>query len=152
MPVKARYAHTNIVARDWKRVARFYEEVFGCVFVPPERDLHGPHTDALTRLTGARVRGGHFRLPGHGDRGPTLEIFEYNQAAAGETPAINRPGLAHLAFEVDDVAAASRAVLEAGGRAYGETITFPIPKAGTITVVYMTDPEGNIVELQHWSA
>jgi predicted enzyme related to lactoylglutathione lyase len=151
MPVKARYAHTNIVARDWKRVAKFYEEVFGCVFVPPERDLHGPMVDTLTAVPGARIRGGHFRLPGHGDQGPTLEIFEYNQVVAGETPAINRPGLAHLAFEVDDVAAARRAALEAGGRDYGGLVSYPVPKAGTITVVYMADPEGNIVELQHWA-
>jgi len=152
MALKSRYAHTNIVARDWKKLARFYEEVFDCVFVPPERDHHGPHTDALTGISGARARGGHFRLPGYGDGGPTLEIFQYDQPAAGDAPVINRPGLAHLAFEVDDVAAARQAVLGAGGRAYGETITVPIPKAGTITVVYMTDPEGNIVELQHWSA
>ena len=124
--------------------------MFGCVFVPPERDLHGAHIDSLTGVSGARILGGHFRLPGHGDRGPTLEIFEYNQVAAGETPTINRPGLAHLAFEVDDVAAARRAVIEAGGREYGGLLTYPVSNAGTITVVYMADPEGNIVELQQW--
>lgn len=25
MPIQARYVHTNIVAKDWKRLARFYE-------------------------------------------------------------------------------------------------------------------------------
>lgn len=152
MALNARYAHTNIVARDWKRLVKFYEEVFGCVFLPPERDHHGPHTDALTRIRGARARGGHLRLPGHGDRGPTLEIFEYDASDPGAVPSINRPGLAHLAFEVDDVPAACAGVLEAGGSRYGETVTVAIPRAGTITLVYVTDPEGNILELQHWSA
>lgn len=147
--MKARYAHTNIVARDWKRLGRFYEEVFGCVFVPPERDHHGDWADALTRVPGARVRGGHWRLPGV--EGVTLEIFSYNVAEAAPVPAINRPGLAHLAFEVEDVPAAREAVLKAGGRDYGALVTRAVPGAGTITLVYMTDPEGNIIELQKWS-
>jgi hypothetical protein len=25
------------------------------------------------------------------------------------------------------------------------------PGAGTISVVYVTDPEGNMIELQHWA-
>jgi len=37
--MKAKYKHTNIVANDWRSLAKFYEDVFGCEFVPPERDL-----------------------------------------------------------------------------------------------------------------
>jgi hypothetical protein len=33
----------------------------------------------------------------------------------------------------------------------GEIVSVEIPGAGRITFVYVTDPEGNIVELQHWS-
>ena len=40
----------------------------------------------------------------------------------------------------------------AGGRELGKIVSAPIPGAGTITFVYVTDPEGNIIELQHWSA
>src|SRR5678815_5648625 len=29
-----RYVHTNLIARDWRALARFYEDVFGCVPVP----------------------------------------------------------------------------------------------------------------------
>ena len=152
MPIAARYAHTNLVARDWRAVAKFYEEVFGCVFLPPERDHHGGWVEAVTGVVGARVRGGHLRLPGHGDEGPTLEIFEYNRTVDGARPAVNRPGLAHLAFEVEDVEAARREVVGAGGGDYGKTATVNVPGKGTLTLVYMTDPEGNIVELQRWSA
>ena len=31
MTISAKYTHTNLVARDWKKLARFYEEVFGCL-------------------------------------------------------------------------------------------------------------------------
>ena len=63
---------------------------------------------------------------------------------------INRPGLAHLAFEVEDVSAARDAVIEAGGGDYGAVVTAGIPAVGRIEVAYVTDPEGNILELQRW--
>ena len=25
-----KYVHTNIISRDWRRLAQFYEDVFGC--------------------------------------------------------------------------------------------------------------------------
>ena len=150
-PLKARYAHTNLVARDWKRLARFYEEVFGCVPVPPERNARGAWADRVTGLKDVHVRGMHLRLPGGGDGGPTLEIFEYAAPADGPAPAVNRPGFAHLAFEVEDVDAARETVRAAGGRDYAERVSVDIPGAGTITLIYVADPEGNILELQKWS-
>ena len=30
MPIPCKYVHTNIVARDWRRLAVFYQDVFGC--------------------------------------------------------------------------------------------------------------------------
>ena len=38
----AKQAHTDLVARDWRSLVRFYRDVFGCVPVPPERDFSGP--------------------------------------------------------------------------------------------------------------
>ena len=35
--MKAKYKHTNIVARDWQKLAEFYEDVFGCARLLPER-------------------------------------------------------------------------------------------------------------------
>ena len=106
--MEARYVHTNIVARDWRRLAAFYAQVLGCVPVPPERDLSGRWMDAATGIDGVHIRGAHLRLPGYGDDGPTLEIFSYDEEEEGVTPAVNRPGLGHLAFAVDDVATAGR--------------------------------------------
>src|SRR6185312_4186764 len=78
----ARYVHTNVVARDWRALARFYQEVFGCRPVGPERHLSGAELEAGTGIAGARIDGVHLRLPGGGDAGPTLEIFEYGRAGA----------------------------------------------------------------------
>src|SRR3990172_12740853 len=42
----ARYVHTNLIARNWQALARFYETHFGCIRVPPERDSSGPELEA----------------------------------------------------------------------------------------------------------
>ncbi len=145
-----RYAHTNLIANDWRALADFYVEVFGCVPVSSERDHSGPQFERLTGMPGGRVRGHHLRLPGHGERGPTLEVFQYERNEPSLPPALNRPGFAHLAFEVDDVEAKRREVLARGGREVGQLVTIDIPGAGRLTLVYLTDPEGNILELQKW--
>jgi len=147
-----RFAHVNLIAQDWKRLVAFYERVFHCTAVPPERDLGGPWLEASTGVEGARIRGLHLRLPGYGDHGPTLEVFQYSRLTERGIPAPNRPGLAHIAFSVDDVETVRQAVIAAGGGSVGETVTAEIPNAGRITFAYVTDPEGNIIELQRWSA
>lgn len=151
MSLNAKYTHTNIVAQDWQRLAQFYEQLFDCVPVPPERDLSGPWLDAGTGLPDAHIRGIHLRLPGGGENGPTLEIFQYNREEPRPATAINRPGLAHLAFAVADVEAARQAVLDAGGTAVGDLVSLEVAGAGRVTFAYVTDPEGNIIELQRWS-
>jgi glyoxylase I family protein len=151
MDIGARFVHTNIVARDWKRLARFYEQVFQCKPVPPEKRLSGQWLEKGTGVTEARIEGIHLGLPGFGDDGPTPEIFQYNHQEKRPETAINRPGFAHIAFSVDDVEVAEKAVIEAGGGTIGEVVCVEIPGAGEITFVYLTDPEGNIIELQRWS-
>lgn len=151
MAIAAKFTHTNLVASDWKALATFYESVFGCVPVPPERHLSEAWVAEATGVPHAEIHGIHLRLPGYGDSGPTLEIFQYNQKQARHLKAVNQPGFGHIAFAVDDVEAARTAVLEAGGGTVGELTTVTIPDAGTITFVYLTDPEGNILELQKWT-
>ncbi len=147
---KARYVHTNLVARDWGALAGFYEEVFGCERLEPERDYAGPALEAGTGLEGARLKGTHLRLPGYEAEGPTLEIFSY----APEEPAlphlINRPGWGHIAFEVDSVQDARERVLTNGGGAVGDVVTLETADGRRVTWTYVTDPEGNVSELQSW--
>ncbi|MBI5032076.1 MAG: VOC family protein [Chloroflexi bacterium] len=148
--LNSRYVHTNLIARDWKRLVDFYTRVFGCVIVPPERDLSGQWLDEATNVSHAHLRGAHLRLPGYGDTGPTLEIFQYDEELDPLAPATNRPGYGHIAFLVDDVDAAHAAVIAAGGKAIGKIVAPEIAGAGKIRFVYVADPEGNIIELQKW--
>ncbi len=151
MPIQAKYVHTNLTARDWRRLVRFYSEVFGCVPKPPERDLSGEWLDHLTHLSQAHLTGMHVTLPGYGPDAPTLEIFGYDRMIEGARPVVNEPGFGHLAFLVTDVPAALAAVVAAGGGTVGEVTTTKVEGVGTLRVVYARDPEGNILELQNWS-
>lgn len=143
-----RYGHTNLIAQDWRALARFYEDLFGCTPVPPERDFKGPDLERGTAIPGCHLRGAHLRLPGHGPEGPTLEIFNYNVMEEKPGVAVNRPGFGHIAFVVDDVPAAREAVLAAGGQPVGEVVTLTNAAGARLTWVYVTDPEGNVLELQ----
>ena len=140
--IAARFGHVNLIARDWRTLAAFYTDLFGCVLVPPERD---------TGVVAAALRGAHLRLPGHGPDGPTLEIYQFSSMPAGLPAAVNRPGFQHIAFAVPSVVAARAAVLAAGGRAIGEVVTLQTADGRFVTWTYVTDPEDNIVELQSWS-
>ncbi len=150
MAIGIRYAHTNLIARDWRSLARFYMEVFGCKPAGPERDQRGPWLDLATGLRGAHLQGIHLRLPGHGNRGPTLEIFTYDETLEQPHPVANRAGYGHVAFEVSDVPATLESVLEHGGEPLGTIAKTEVPGVGGLEVTYARDPEGNIIELQSW--
>jgi predicted enzyme related to lactoylglutathione lyase len=151
MTIKAKYVHTNLIAEDWRALARFYQEVFGCVPVPPERDFQGELLEAGTGIPGAHLQGIHLRLPGYKESGPTLEIFSYTPQAARSTVSVNQPGFAHIAFQVEEVSLARAAVLAAGGMAVGDVITLTIATGAKVTWCYFADPEGNLIELQSWA-
>lgn len=147
----AKYVHTNLIAQDWKQLADFYTTVFDCVPVPPERDYQGEALDAGTGLKGTRLTGAHLRLPGYDENGPTIEIYTYNELKPHPGTVVNRPGFGHIAFEVNDVSEAWETVKSHGGRAVGEIVTLTTKTGAKVTWCYMTDPEGNIIELQSWS-
>lgn len=151
MITNARYVHTNLVARDWRSLAQFYQDVFGCVPAPPGRTYSGPELEKGTGIPGARLEGVHLRLPGYGPIGPTLEIFQYSELAGEGTKSVNRPGLGHIAFTVDDVKEARDEVLSQGCSAVGEVVSLSPAPGRQVTWCYVRDPEGNIIELQSWS-
>ena len=144
------YALTNLIAENWKRLAAFYHQVFGCVPVLPERDLTGEWLDKATGIDQAHIRGIHLRLPGYGEAGPTLEIFQYDSMP--ERPAVkpDTPGFAHIAFAVEDVAGTAQSIYALGGSAVGELTVHEVPGVGRLTFQYVADPEGNFIEIQNW--
>jgi predicted enzyme related to lactoylglutathione lyase len=148
--MKAKFKHTNIISSDWHSLSRFYQEVFGCIPVPPVRDLSGNWLDKGTGIKDSRITGIHLHLPGYGDNGPTIEILQYSNNLVKSPAAANREGFGHIAFEVENVQDAMLEVLQNGGSKIGEVTSAEVEGSGQITFAYVTDPEGNIIELQAW--
>ncbi len=145
-----KYVHTNLIARDWRSLADFYIEVFGCKPNYPDRDLSGEWINKMALIDGARVRGMHLSLPGY-ENGPTLEIFEYSPEDMREMDLpINKQGLGHIAFHVDNVEEMLQKVISHGGKPFSEVVRNEYPELGLLTMVYVRDPEGNFIELQNW--
>ncbi|PKP35009.1 MAG: glyoxalase [Bacteroidetes bacterium HGW-Bacteroidetes-17] len=146
-----KFVHVNIISRDWKKLADFYTKVFECVPLWPERDLSGDWMDKATSIKDVHISGVHLRLPGFEEGSPTLEIFQYDNNSSTHPKKINTEGLSHLAFRVDDVQVILKRALANGGIQVGDLTKKEIKGLGTITFVYLTDPEGNIVEVQNWA-
>lgn len=58
------YTHTNVIAKDWRKLAQFYMDVFQCKPLYPERDLKGEWIDKITGIKDVHIRGIHLSLPG----------------------------------------------------------------------------------------
>ena len=148
--MKVRYKHTNIVAKNWKLLSDFYSDIFGCEIIPPKRELSGDWLEKGSGVKNAKFEGVHLRMPGYGENGPTLEIFQYSEVEDLKPGPANRRGIGHLAFEVDDVDSFYKRILAKGGKSIASVTTKKIENIGIITFVYVCDPEGNIIELQNW--
>ncbi len=146
-----RYVHTNIIAKDAKRLITFYKDVFDCKSTGETRDISGEWLDKVTGVKNAHIKGEHISLPGYGENGPTLEIFSYDDMIEAGISHTNQIGIAHLAFQTDDVYSKLKDVLAAGGSQYGELVETIYQDGRKAVFVYVTDPEGNIIEIQSWS-
>lgn len=145
------FHHTNIVSHNAERLAQFYINVFGCTRSGPRRNLQGDWIERGTGLKGAHIQGVMLRLPGHGDSGPNLEIFEVAGSEPSTPGKVNRPGLMHLCFVVKNAEETLQHILAAGGQLQGEIVdTGRIPGVGRADFTYARDPDGNILEIISW--
>ena len=145
-----RFAHTNIISNNWKELVDFYIQTFDCKIVPPVRNQSGVWLEKGTGLKNAKLEGAHLLLPGYGENGPTLEIYQYADIENQEPILPNKRGFGHIAFEVDSVEEVLQTLELNGGTRFGEVTTRTIKAVGEITFVYARDPEGNLIELQCW--
>lgn len=145
-----KFAHINIITDDWKKLASFYIDVFGCKPIYPERDLKGNWLDKATSIKNAHLEGIHLALPGYEDNLPTLEIFRYDQNLDSTETFSNRKGFGHIAFKTDDVNGLLIRLIKHGGTQLGEVVEAEVSNAGHLTFVYAKDIDGNIIEIQSW--
>lgn len=129
--------HVGLCVTDLERSRRFYEGVFGFAL---QYDLEVPDGPAATLLrveAPVGLTAVYLQLGG-----TVLELLHFDRP--GNEPARERsftePGLTHLSFTVDDLAATCVAVRQHGGEVLEDTDV-----AGMAIMV--RDPDGQLLEL-----
>jgi catechol 2,3-dioxygenase-like lactoylglutathione lyase family enzyme len=129
--------HVGQCVTDLARSRRFYEELLGFTF---QSELRVPDAPAAQLL---RVEAPVGMTATYLERGGfVLELLHF--ARAGNAPRRERsftePGLTHLSFSVDDVAATCARVAELGGEVLVDTDLRGL-------AVMIRDPDGQLLEL-----
>ena len=129
--------HVGLCVTDLDRSIEFYEGVFGFV---EDRRLDIPDRAASQLLRVERPVGLSAVYLTLGTN--VLELIHF--AREGNPPARERPftepGLTHLSFTVDDLAATCDLVIAHGGEVLEDTHTFG-------AAVLVRDPDGQLLEL-----
>jgi catechol 2,3-dioxygenase-like lactoylglutathione lyase family enzyme len=129
--------HVGLCVTDLARSRRFYEAALGFVH---QRDLRVPDGPASTLLR-VPVPVGLSAVYLERD-GFTLELLHFDRD--GNAPrrerSVTEPGLTHLSFSVDDIAATRTLVTEHGGEVLEDTDV-----GGRAVMV--RDPDGQLLEL-----
>ena len=129
--------HVGLCVTDIARSRRFYETVLGFTH---QRDLEVPDA-ATSRLLQVPEPVGATAVYLERD-GFVLELLHFDRE--GNDPQRGRsftePGLTHLSFSVDDVAATCRLVAEHGGEVLTDT------DVGGMAIM-VRDPDGQLLEL-----
>ena len=141
----ARLDHCGVTVADLDRSLRFYHGLLGLP-VRAQGEDDGAHLEAITGLTGARVRFADLDAGG----GRVVELLQYLEPVAESAAAApNAPGSGHVAIEVTDVAAAAERLRAAGAtlRSRGPVAIEDDGDWAGVTCLYAVDPDGFTVEL-----
>ncbi|MDX6570913.1 MAG: glyoxylase family protein [Gaiellales bacterium] len=136
--------HVGLTVGSLSAALHFYRDLLGLAMTDEGEDS-GPELDAITGLTGVRIRYAELDL----GAGRLLELIEFHPPQGIRLSQSPRDsGASHLALRVDDVDALCARLLEAGVTVPGVPTT--ITAAGAwrgARCVYAEDPDGRTVEL-----
>jgi catechol 2,3-dioxygenase-like lactoylglutathione lyase family enzyme len=137
VPAVSVFNHVGHCVTDLERSQRFYVEVLGFTL---DRSLSVPDNPSAKLLRLTPPLGMTARYLSRD--GLVLELIHFERT--GNPPArervVNEPGLTHLSFSVDDVAATSSRVAE-----YGGTVLEDTDLGGM--AIFVRDPDGQLIEL-----
>jgi catechol 2,3-dioxygenase-like lactoylglutathione lyase family enzyme len=135
------FVHIGLVVEDLDEMVRFLALLgFDCA---EPGVFSGEWIDRIIGLENVTVEVVMARAP---DGSDVFEVARFHSpfAGAGEpAPATNRPGLRHIALNVDDVRGVVDVVREAGWDTVGEIVDYQ----NMFLLCYVRGPEGLIVEL-----
>lgn len=122
-----------------ERAIRFYGEAFDAEAVTRPFTIDGDFPEQMFEgPPGVAFRLCHLRFATG-----MVELFEFTSPREESAPVHpTRANIMHLGFVVEDVGATTERVLAAGGRQI-----FPVTSWGAHRLTYVTDPDGNVIEL-----
>ena len=131
--------HVGVTVADLDRAVEFYAETFD-LDVVAEFAVGGDAFAEAVAVEGAAAEFAHLDADG-----VVVELVAYDPAAeAGRDggPELNRPGATHLGLTVDDVEAFYADLADDV-----ETLSPPRTTESGTTVLFVRDPEGNLIEV-----
>ena len=136
------FHHAGLVVPDLEQADKFYRPLLGLeeLFRFEWDETNETLSNDVINLAGSAAKA--IMLKGENYQ---LELFEYLAPEQHGNPESERPcdpGIAHIAFEFDDIDAACKRLIEAGGTMHHDPV-----KLGDTWAIYTRDPFGNIVEL-----
>jgi len=139
MGASAALHHVGLQVAHIERAGDFYCQALGGRWLVRPVTFEGRGADQAMGTAGVRLR-----LAMIGLANGAVELFEFLEPVAPEWARRAHDGrLPHLAVQVDDTDAALERVEAAGGR----RVWPAVDRFGAARVIYVTDPDGNVVEL-----
>lgn len=141
-PGVTKFVHVGLVVENLDETVRFLTLLgFDC---REPRAFTGEWIDRIIGLENVTVE---IVMAVPRDGSDVFEVARFHSPSAGspDEPALaaNRPGLRHVAFEVDDLAGVVDRVRAAGWQTVGDIVDFE----NRFLLCYVRGPEGLIVEL-----
>jgi catechol 2,3-dioxygenase-like lactoylglutathione lyase family enzyme len=132
--------HVGLRVTDIERSARFYIEAFDARYKALPFTIEGDFAEVV--MDGPP--GVSFTVCMIEFDEGTIELFEFNEPAHPAEPVhATRGNIIHFGIQVDDVPGALAKVEAAGGKRLWPDVN----PWGTAKVVYVLDPDGNVLEL-----
>jgi catechol 2,3-dioxygenase-like lactoylglutathione lyase family enzyme len=139
-----RFDHVKFAAWDVGRLVRFYREALGCpVLLEPFETADDALITAIGASPGSGWRMAVLGLPGEG--GGRLELYSVTGLGSSSWPFL--PGQGQISIEVDDVDGVAELILAAGGSELGEIADWRGPSGRVARLVFLRDPEGNLIDV-----
>jgi len=135
------FNHVGICVEDLERSLRFWEEAMGFRRTGDLR-IDGEPTATLLEIPEVDLQAVY--LTGHGLRIELLHYPSPGSVGDAEPRAMNRRGLTHFAFRVENLEESIARVLACGGSVLEDT-RIRNPEFGA-QVVFVTDPDGSRIE------
>jgi catechol 2,3-dioxygenase-like lactoylglutathione lyase family enzyme len=143
------YWHFSFTVKDIDRSVDFYTRVIGMKLVHSQVQ-HNEYTAKLVAYEGANLKVAQLSIEAMDQQrsGHLLELVEYVYPECPPTDtATCRPGSSHLAFQVDDIQAEYRRLVDLGVRFKSEPVAITAGKNKGGFTCYFLDPDDITLEI-----